>query len=100
MSDVLEKLLAVEKDAAALVAQAEAEAARRRAAAQARAGERAAEAVKTEAVRAAERIAAAREALAAEREQRSREHGLSLAARPRDTKALARVVEEFVDKVL
>jgi F0F1-type ATP synthase membrane subunit b/b' len=100
MSDVLERLLAVEKDAAALVAQAEAEAARRRAAAQARSADRAAEAVKAEAVRAAERIAAAKEEIAAERERRSRAHGQSLAARPRDTQALRRVVEEFVDKGL
>jgi hypothetical protein len=100
MSDVLEKLLAVEKDAAALVAQAEAEAARRRAAAQGQAEGRAAEAVKAAAVLAAGRIASAKAAIAAERDQRSRAHGQSLAVRPRDTEALKRVVEEFVDKAL
>jgi hypothetical protein len=98
MSDILEKLLGVEKDASVLVAGAEGEAGRRRAAAQAEAQARHAEALKAAAAEAAARVAAERTRLAAERDQKNRAFRDGLASRPRDREALRRVVMDFVEK--
>ncbi len=100
MSDILERLLGVEKDASVLVASAETEAGRRRAAAQADAQVRHGEALKTAATEAAARVAAERERIAAERDEKNRAFRESLSSRPRDREALRRVVMDFVDKGL
>ena len=100
MSDILEKLLGVEKSAGLLVSQAEAEAARRKAEAQAEVEKLSAGALKDQAVRADARIAAERAAIAAEREQKNGTYRESLAARAQNTEALRLLVAEFVEKGL
>jgi len=100
MSDILEKLLGVEKSAGLLVSQAEAEAARRKAEAQAEVEKLSAGALKDQAVRADARIVAERAAIAAEREQKNSTYRESLAARAQNTEALRRLVAEFVEKGL
>lgn len=100
MSDILEKLLGVEKSAGLLVSQAEAEAARRKAEAQAEVEKLSAGALKDQAVRADARIVAERAAIVAEREQKNSTYRESLAARAQNTEALRRLVAEFVEKGL
>jgi hypothetical protein len=100
MSDILEKLLGVEKDASVLVADAEAEAGRRKAAAQVESQKRYTEALKEKAVEAEARVAAERGKIAAEREEKNHAHRESLASRARDREALRRVVIDFVEKGL
>ena len=98
MSDILEKLLGVEKDAAVLVAEAEAEAGRRKAAARVEAEERCAEALRRKAAELEKRIAAERERIAAERDEKNRSYRESIAAHPLDRAAFARVVMDFIEK--
>jgi vacuolar-type H+-ATPase subunit H len=98
MSDILEKLLGVEKDAAVLVTDAEAEANRRKAAARAEAQKLSAEALKEQAVRSEQRVAAEKKLIAAERDEKNRAYRQSIAARPLDSSALRRAVTEFIEK--
>jgi vacuolar-type H+-ATPase subunit H len=98
MSDILEKLLGVEKDASVLVTEAEAEANRRKAAARAEAQKLYAEALKEQAARSAQRVAVERERVAAERDEKNRAYRQSIAARPLDSSALRRAVTEFIEK--
>jgi vacuolar-type H+-ATPase subunit H len=98
MSDILEKLLGVEKDAAVLVTDAEAEANRRKAAARAEAQKLSAEALKEQAVRSEQQVAAEKKLIAAERDEKNRAYRQSIAARPLDSSALRRAVTEFIEK--
>jgi hypothetical protein len=100
MSDILEKLLGVEKDASVLVVHAETEAARRKAAVQAEAQKRTSDLLKEKALQSEARVAAERGRIAEERAEKNRAYGESLAARARNTEALRRVVAEFVEKGL
>jgi hypothetical protein len=97
MSDILEKLLGVEKDASVLVSGAEGEAARRRAAALSEAQARHAEVLRRAAVDAAARVESEKARIAAERDAKNRAYSQELASRPRDREALRRVVVDFVD---
>lgn len=100
MSDILDKLLGVEKDASVLVAHAETEAARRKASAQAEAQKRSSDLIREKALQSEARVAAEQAKIAEERAEKNRAYGESLAARPRNTEALRRVVAEFVEKGL
>ena len=100
MSDILEKLLGVEKDASVLVASAEAEAGRRRATAQGQGQQRYSEILKGKATEVARRVTSEKEAVAAEREQKNRAYRESLASRARNGEAFRRVVMDFVEKGL
>ncbi len=98
MSDILEKLLGVEKDASVLVTEAEAEGNRRKAAARAEAQRLYAEALKEHAGRCEQRIAAEKQRVAAERDEKNRVYRQSIAARHLDASALRRAVTEFIEK--
>jgi vacuolar-type H+-ATPase subunit H len=98
MSDILEKLLGVEKDALVLVTDAEAEANRRKAAARADAQKIYSEALKGQATRPEQRVAAEKARIAAERDEKNSAYRESIAARRLDTSALRRAVTEFIEK--
>ncbi len=98
MSDILEKLLGVEKDASVLVTDAEAEASQRKTAARVEAQKLYAEALKEQAARSEQRIAAEKERIAAERGEKNRAYRQSIAARPLDSSALRQAVTEFIEK--
>jgi vacuolar-type H+-ATPase subunit H len=98
MSDILEKLLGVEKDASVLVTDAEAEANRRKAAARAEAQRLYAEALKEQSARSEQRIAVEKKRIAAERDEKNGAYRQSIAARPLDSSALRRAVTEFIEK--
>ena len=98
MSDILEKLLGVEKDASVLVTEAEAEANRRKAAARAEAQKLYAEALKEQAARSAQRVAVEKKRIAAERDEKNGAYRQSIDARPLDSSALRRAVTEFIEK--
>jgi vacuolar-type H+-ATPase subunit H len=98
MSDSLDKILAAEKAASELVAQAEAEAAHRVSQVRAERQKKVSEAMK-QAARAGEAaVKAERERAAAEREKQNREYREKLARRPLDPAAFAKAVHEFIDK--
>jgi len=96
MSDTLKKLLSVEKQAAALVAEAEAEARGLTARARAEVQKRHEEAAKAKAVELAEALDTERAALAAEREKRIAAFRAELADRKPDASALAQVLDKLV----
>jgi vacuolar-type H+-ATPase subunit H len=98
MSDILEKLLGVEKDASVLVTDAEAEANRRKAAAREQAQKLYSEALKAQAARSEGRVAAEKQRIAAERDEKNRAYRASIAARPLDRSALLRAATEFIEK--
>jgi hypothetical protein len=98
MSDTLEKLLSVEKRAAALVAEAEGEARGRTAEARSEVQRRHSEVMTSKAVEAERAIEAERERIAAEREQKNAAYRTELEQRPADSAAFARTVGQFIDK--
>lgn len=98
MSDMLQKLLAVEKDAARLVAEAEAEAVRRTAEARADVHRKHSDALKSMAAGADAAVGAERERLSAERVRKNGEFREELARRRPDTAAFQRAIEEFLER--
>jgi vacuolar-type H+-ATPase subunit H len=98
MSDMLEKLLGAEKNAAALIAEAEAEAQRRKAAARADAQKRHAELLKEKSAEEERALAAESASLAAERERQITKYRERLAGLPQDRAAFARAVLAFIEK--
>jgi vacuolar-type H+-ATPase subunit H len=98
MSDMLEKLLGVEKSAASLITEAEAEARRRTSAARVEAQKKHAELVKNSAAEADRALEAARGESAAERERKNAEYRQSLSRRTPDRGAFSRVVIGFFEK--
>jgi len=98
MSDTLEKLLTVEKRAAALVAEAEGEARGRTAQARTEVQRRHSDVMTARAVEAERAIEAEREQIAAEREQKNAAYRTQLEQRTADSAAFARTVGQFIDK--
>jgi vacuolar-type H+-ATPase subunit H len=98
MSDMLEKLLGVEKTAAGLVADAEAEAARRTSQARIESQKRHSELLKKKATENEAVLEAERTRLAAERESRNKEERQKLSRLPADAAAFRTVVRSFMDK--
>jgi vacuolar-type H+-ATPase subunit H len=98
MSDMLEKLLGVEKRAAALVTEAEAEAHRRVAQARGDAQKASAETLKKKTAEAEAAVAAERTRIAAEREQQNKAYREKLEGHAVDRAAFSRAVSAFVDK--
>ncbi len=98
MSDMLEKLLAVEKTAASLISEAEAEARRRTSAARVDAQKRHAELLKARAAEAERAVEAARADCAAERERKNAEYRQSLSRATPDRSAFSRAVLGFFEK--
>ena len=98
MSDMLERLLGVEKTATGLISEAEAEAGNRTG--QARAGsQKATAAVLKEAAAAAEEaVGAERARCATERESKNAEYRSSLARKPSDAAAFRRAALSFMEK--
>ncbi len=98
MSDTLEKLLAVEKKSAALVAEAEAEAHRRTAHARAEARQRHSEQMTARAADADRAIEEERRRIAEERSEKNAAFRSELERRTPDAAALARLVTELLGK--
>jgi vacuolar-type H+-ATPase subunit H len=98
MSDMLEKLLNVEKSAALLISEADAEARRRTSAARAEAQKKHAELLTGKARDAEQAVEAARKDCAAERERKNAEHRQSLSRAPLDREAFSRAVLAFFEK--
>lgn len=98
MSDMLEKLLDVEKRAAALLMEAEAEANRRKADARAEAQKMHAELLKGRTVEGDAAVAAEKERIAAERERLIQAYKEKLAGMPRDREAFSRAALAFIEK--
>jgi hypothetical protein len=98
MSDMLEKLLGVEKAAAGLVADAEAEAGRRTAQARLDAQKRHTETLKVKAAENEAALAAERTRLDAERETRNREQSGKLSLLPADRAAFRTAVIGLMEK--
>lgn len=98
MSDMLEKLLGVEKSAAALLTEAEAEADRRKADARAEAQKRHAELLKEKTREGDAAVAGEKERIAAERERLLEEYRKELAGMSRDHEAFARAALTFIEK--
>ena|SRR5271157_4572762 len=98
MSDMLEKLLGVEKTAAGLVAEAEKEAGRRTAQARLEAQKRHTELLKTRAAENESALAAERARIDAERRARNQEDREKLSRLPRDTAAFRAAVVALIDK--
>ena len=98
MSDMLEKLLGVEKTAAGLVAEAEKEAGRRTAQARQDAQKRHTELLKTRAAENESALAAERARIDAERGARNQEDREKLSRLPRDTAGFRAVVIALIDK--
>jgi vacuolar-type H+-ATPase subunit H len=98
MSDMLEKLLSVEKSAASLITEADAEARRRTSAARVDAQKRHAELLKSTAAEADRAVEASRKASAAERERKNGEYRQSLSRKTPDRGAFARAVLGFFEK--
>ena len=98
MSDMLEKLLSVEKNAAALITEAEAEARRRTSAARAEAQKKHAELMKSKALAADKAVEEARAACAAERERKNAEYRQSLTRKPVHRDAFSAEVLAFIEK--
>ena len=100
MSDMLERLLGVEKSAAALIAEAEADAARMSLQARSNAQRECAEALKAKAAEIEHAIAEAKESLAAERVRATNAYRDSLATRAPDEQGFRRAALSFIDKGL
>jgi len=98
MSDMLEKLLGVEKTAAGLVAEAEAEAAHRTSQARIESQKRHTDLLKKKAAENEAVLEAERARLAAERESRNREERQKLSRLPADTAAFRKAVKSFIEK--
>jgi hypothetical protein len=98
MSDMLEKLLGVEKTAAGIVAEAEADAGRRTSQARAEAQKRHLDLLKKKAADNEAALAAERSRLEAQRESRNREEREKLSRLPANTAAFRDAVRSFVDK--
>jgi vacuolar-type H+-ATPase subunit H len=98
MSDMLEKLLSVEKSAAALIAEAETEAARRTAQARIDAQKESTEILKKKAVEMEKSVDAEKEILAAERTQKTDAYRASLVHRAADEQAFRQAALSFIDK--
>jgi vacuolar-type H+-ATPase subunit H len=98
MSDTLEKLLAVEKKAAALVAEAEAEARHRTARARAQARQRHSDLLTAKAAETEKAIADERRRIAEERSGKNAEFRTQLERRTPDREALGRVAAEMLKK--
>ncbi len=98
MSDILEKLLGVEKNAADLVSAAEAEATRRKTQARADAQKQHAALLKEKAESLSRTLAAEKDRLKAERAEKSRESRQKLLARPLDNKEFTRVALMCIEK--
>jgi len=98
MSDMLEKLLGVEKTAAGIVADAEAEAVRRTSQARSEAQKRHTELLKKKATENETALAAERVRLDAQRESRNRDEREKLSRLPADPAAFRAVVRSFIDK--
>ena len=98
MSDMLQKLLGVEKTAASLVAEAEAEAARLTSEARQETQQRHSDLLKAAASRGDDAVSAERARLVAEREKRSQAERQRLSGLPLDQPAFARTVLSFVQK--
>jgi hypothetical protein len=98
MSDMLEKLLSVEKRAAALVADAEAEVHRRTAQARAEVQHRHTELLTASAAAGEKAVAAERERIAAERARKNAGYREELERRAVDTAAFTRTVAELIEK--
>jgi vacuolar-type H+-ATPase subunit H len=98
MSDMLEKLLDVEKRAAALLMEAEAEANRRKADARAEAQKKHAELLKGRTAEGDAAVAAEKERIAAERERLIQAYKEKLAGMPRDREAFSRAALAFIEK--
>ena len=98
MSDMLEKLLGVEKRAAALVTEAESEAHRRSAQARGEVKKRSAETLKKKAAEGEEAVGSERSRIAAERERQNKAYREQLARHAIDMAAFSRAVLTFVDK--
>jgi vacuolar-type H+-ATPase subunit H len=98
MSDILEKLLGVEKNAAAIVAEAEAEAHRRMAQARGETQKRSAETLKKKTTEGDEAVAAERSRIAAERERQNKEYREKMTRHSLDTAAFSHAVFTFIEK--
>jgi hypothetical protein len=97
MSDMLEKLLGVEKKAAALVAEAEAEAGRRTAQVRMDCQKRHAELLKKQVAEGEAELAAARARIAAQRESRNRGENEKLESLRADQAAFRAAVISMMD---
>jgi vacuolar-type H+-ATPase subunit H len=97
MSDSLDKIIAVEKAASELIAQAEAESAHRVSQARTESQKKVSEAMKKAALAGEAAVKAERERVAAEREKQNRDYREKLARRPLDPAAFAKVVHAFID---
>jgi hypothetical protein len=98
MSDMLEKLLGVEKAAAALVAEAESEAGHRATQARGDIQKKIASLVKDKSVAADAALTAERERVAAERTRKNAEHRESLARATPNAAAFNRAALAFLEK--
>jgi len=98
MSDLLQRLLGVEKTAATLVSEAEAEAARMTAQARVESQKRHSELLKKKAGDNEAALAAERERLKGERESRTRQERDRLARLPRNTEAFRDAALSFIQK--
>jgi len=94
--DILEQLLALEKEAAALVAAADTEAAQRKAAARVAAQTDRASAVAKAAAEVAAAVEAERRRIGVEREQRNAAYRATLAARPVAADELAAAARRYL----
>lgn len=98
MSDMLDKLLGVEKTAAEIVAAAEIEADARKARARAEGQKRHAELLKEKAAEAERAVEAQRESAARERRQKNEAYRAELARRSENRPELVRTVTKFLSK--
>jgi len=98
MSDMLEKLIGVEKSAAALLTEAEAEANRRRADARAEAQKKHAELLKEKTLEGDAAAAAESQRISDERERLIQEYKEKLAGMPRNLEAFSRAALAFIEK--
>ncbi len=98
MADMLEKLLGVEKGAASLITDAEAEVARKTAQARMDAQKESASALKEKAAEMERSVIAEKASLAAERAAKTAAYRESLAKRAPDEQAFRRAALGFIDK--
>jgi len=98
MSDMLEKLLGVEKTAAGLVSEAEVEAAHRTGAARSESQKAMTALLKNTAVAADEAITTEKARIVAERARKNAEYRDSLGRTPADTAAFNRAALSFMEK--
>jgi vacuolar-type H+-ATPase subunit H len=98
MSDMLEKILGVEKNAAVLITEAEAEASHRLAQARADSQKTAVQLMKSKAAEGESALEAERARVAAERERENKAFREKLARHPADTAAFSRAVFAFMEK--